>query len=361
MMKIKTLSLLVLLSIACLSNAQIDTTQSNKEWPYSMPIFGKQATARGYQIQLPYGLNVNYVYNRMDLEITQFGMTIGDDLNSPINQLISEYVNLETLNFTNTIAKSSGMNLRADVWVFPFWNVYGIYANNTGTTNVSLQPTWYDDNGDLVLMLPEIKSTVDFSANSYGIGSTLVTKLYKSYFFSIDANMTWSHSELLTDPARLAVVSARIGDRVHLGKKAMLALYVGAMYRGFIDHKGNLGSIGIAEALPNLGSELFPAIDNKIDQNNQKIAELDPGNPLEQKQIEFLEAQNQKLTDIGLAVESLIESDVNYGIKKDIINNWSVQFGFNLELNQSLTLRGEFGKGTGNDFVLMGIQYRFGI
>ncbi|MCU4175663.1 hypothetical protein [Carboxylicivirga sp. N1Y90] len=357
----KTLLLAVLVVSSTLTYGQIDTTRKGYEWPYSMPIFGKKAAERGYKIQLPYGLNINYVYNRMDLEISSFGMTIGDDPNSNINQLINEHVTTETLNFTNTIAKTNGMNLRADVWVFPFLNFYGLYSNSSGSTHVSLQPQWFDDDGNLVLSLPQITSDVHFSANTYGLGTTVVGKIYDDYFFSVDANFTWSHSELLDKPAKFGVVSARVGDRVKLGKNSMLALYVGGMYRGFLDNDGNFGAIGIQQALPEIGSRLFPEIDRRIEANNDAIAELDPDNIWDQIEIAKLERKNEILGEINTAFEGLVSSDVNYGIKKDIINHWSVQFGFNLEINESLTARGEFGKGHGNDFVLMGIQYRFGL
>ena len=153
---------LMALAMPLLGYAQQDTLPDSYEWPYSMPILGKKAVERGYKIQLPYGLNVNYVYNRMDLEISEFDMSIGDDPNSRINQFIDEYVTLETLNFTNTIARTNGMNIRADVWILPFVNVYGLYSNNTGSTEVSLQPAWYDEEGNLVLALPEVESIVIF-------------------------------------------------------------------------------------------------------------------------------------------------------------------------------------------------------
>lgn len=361
-MRIIILSILFSYSLQLLAQTDSNTSERTPyEWPYSMPIWGKKAAERGYKIQLPYGLNVNYVYNRMDLEIFQFDMSIGNDPNSNINKLIDEYINEENLGFTNTIGKTNGMNLRADVWVFPFLNVYGIYANSTGNTEVSLQPTWYDQDGNLVLSLGEVTSRVDFDANTFGFGSTVVGKIYDNYFFSVDGNLSWSYSELLDDPAQLMVVSARVGDRIQLGKESFLAVYVGGMYRGFVDQRGNFGQIGIQEALPNLGSELLPAIDERISDNNEKISQLDPNKPLEQKQIEILQRKNQILREIETSVEGILGSNVNYNIQKDIINNWSVQFGFNLEINQSLTIRGEFGKGNGNDFVLTGVQYRFGL
>ena len=357
----KAILSILLISFSTLSFSQVDTTENSYEWKYSMPILGKKAAARGYKIQLPYGLNVNYVYNRMDLEITAFGMTIGDDPNSTLNQLIAEHVTTENLNFTNTIARTNGMNIRADFWLFPFINFYGLYSNNSGSTEVAMQPEWHDEEGNLVLSLPEIRSKVDFSANTYGLGTTIVGKIHQSYFFSVDGNVSWSYSELLNKPAVLSVFSARVGDRIKIGKKSVLAIYVGGMYRGFIDNEGNYGAIEMQQALPNLGSELFPAIDARIEANNEEIASLNPDNPVHQKKIETLERKNEILGEINTAFESLISSDVNYGIKKDIKNNWSVQFGLNFEINKNLTIRGEFGKGTGNDFILTGIQYRFGI
>ncbi len=351
--------LLVILSAPIFG--QVDTSKITYDWPYSMPFLGKQATARGYKIQLPYGLNVNYVYNRMDLEISRFDMTIGDDPTSSINQLVGKYINLNTLNFQNTIARTNGVNVRGDVWILPFLNVYGIYSNSNGSTEVSLQPAWYDDEGNLVLSLPNMESRVDFSATSYGFGSTVIGGFNETNFFAADGNITWSQSELLDETAVFSVLSARVGERINLKNDWMLALYVGGMWRGFWGRDGNIGSVGIKEALPNLGSEILTEIDDKIAINNEIIATLDPNKPLEQIRIEALEKKNEILYNISDAFEGLLSSDVNYKIKKDIINHWSVQFGFNLEVNQNLTLRGEFGKGTGNDFVLVGVQYRFGI
>ena len=352
---------ILLISIATLAYGQTDTIQSTNEWPYSMPILGKKAVERGYKIQLPYGLNVNYVYNRMDLEISEVGMSIGDDPNSELNQLIKEHVTLETLNFENTIATTNGMNLRADVWVLPFFNVYGLYSSNSGSTEVSLQPEWFDEEGNLVLSLPDITSKVNFTASTFGIGTTLVGKLPKNYFFSLDGNMSWSSSELLDEPAVLTVFSGRIGDRIALRNNMMLSVYVGGMYREFVEAKGNFGSIALDEALPNIGNQLFPAIDERINANNEEIAGLNPNNPIDQARIQVLENKNESLREIESVFVELISSDVNYGIKKEIINNWSVQFGFNLEINDHIQVRGEFGKAQGNDFILAGIQYRFGI
>ncbi|WP_369049181.1 hypothetical protein [Tenacibaculum sp. UWU-22] len=355
----KQIFTIILLLIYTVTFSQTKNTEGY-DWPYKMPIWGKKAAAKGYKIQLPYGLNVNYVYNRMDLEITRFNMLIGDDPNSKLNQLITKYVTLDNLHFNKTIAKANGMNLRADVWVLPFWNIYGIYSNNQGSTEVSLEPRWYNKDGNLVLSVPNVYSKVNFSSNSYGIGSTIVTPIYKTLFFSLDGNTTWSHSDLLTKRVVFGVISTRLGNRIRFNNGMMIALYIGAMYRGFLDHQNNNGSILMQKAMPNLSNKVTTAINQQIQANNDEIDQLDPNNPKDKIQIIILQNKNNSLKEIRTAFNSLMESQVNYSIRKDIINHWSVNFGFNYEINPELTFRGEFGKGSGNDFVLIGLQYRFG-
>lgn len=341
--------------------SQVQDTSLAYDYPYSMPIWGQKAADRGIKLQLPYGFNVNYVFNLMELEISRFSMTVGDDPSSPLNGALEKYVNSETLNFKKTEAITNGMNFRADVWLFPFWNIYGLYSTSVGSTGVSLQPTWYDDNGDLVLALPEFSTVVDFNANTVGIGSTFAYG-FQDYFFSVDANYTQSYSEILTEPAQFMVVSARVGERIKLRNDWHLALYVGGMWRGFVESDGNFGSVTFEEVFPEIGSEIFPAIDTKVDANNTKIAEMTPpSRPGDIGEIAKLEAQNVILREIESTLNQAFSSSINYDIEKDIVNNWSVQFGFNLEVHEKLSVRGEFGKGTGNSFVMTGIQYRFGL
>src|SRR5210317_579233 len=111
-----------------------DTTTVNKEYPYVLPIWGQKVADRGIDMQLPFGLNVNYVYNQMTLELTQFSMNFFDGEN------LDDIINPESLNFTETIATANGVNFRFDGWVLPFLNIYGFYTRNQASTRVSFQP-----------------------------------------------------------------------------------------------------------------------------------------------------------------------------------------------------------------------------
>lgn len=140
-----------------------------------------------------------------------------------------------------------------------------------------------------------------------------------------------------------------------------LSPYVGAMYRGFVESNGNIGSIGLSEVFPDIGSQILPEIDDRITSNNDKIAGLDPNKPADQIQIAALEKKNDALYQISGTIEQAIGAEINYEIEKDIINHWTVEFGFNFEISDNWTFRGEYGVGTGNVFVMTGLQYRFGI
>lgn len=339
---------------------QVTDTTLAYEYPYVLPIFGQKVADRGIKMQKPLGINVNYVNNQMDLEISEFGMSLGDDPSSDVNQLIGEYVNLNTLNFQTTKAITNGVNVRLDFWLLPFMNVYGLYSNSSGSTEVSLSPSWHDEDGNLILALPQFGSTVLFDANSYGFGTTLVYG-YKNYFVSADVNYTLSTSELLTEPAKFLVASARIGERFTIKDDTKISLYVGAMRRGFVETDGNFGQVTFEQVFPDIGSTVLPAIDDKISSNITKIESLDASSPTDAYLIAKMEAQNEILYNVEDSFEKAINTDINYNIKKDIVNNWSVQFGFNLEINESWMFRGEFGKGSGNSFVMTGLQYRFGL
>src|SRR5690606_42069322 len=125
------LLLLFLLSKSAL--AQKQETDSTI-YPYVLPVWGQKAQDRGFadQLQLPFGLNVNYVNAYLELIITDFDLKIG-------GRDFSGVVNLETLNFQEVNATTNGFNFRADAWVLPLLNVYGLFSSVTGGTSVSLQ------------------------------------------------------------------------------------------------------------------------------------------------------------------------------------------------------------------------------
>ena len=75
-----------------------DTTTANKEYPYVLPIWEQKVADRGIDMQLPFGLNVNYVY-QLTLELTQFSMNFFDSEN--LDMFRSDKVENKTYHYSS--------------------------------------------------------------------------------------------------------------------------------------------------------------------------------------------------------------------------------------------------------------------
>ncbi len=349
---------LLMLGFFCFSqNLTINDSINEIKYPYKLPIWGQKVVDKGYgdRLQLPYGLNVNYINVFMEMEISQFELDIG-------GRDLTNIINTETLNFTDVSATSNGVNVRGDFWLFPFMNVYGMFSKVTGGTNVSLQPTWRNEFNEIILQLPEFGTSVDFDAIAYGAGTTLAFG-YENFFLSTDINYSATNTALLEDQIGILCLSARLGRRFNLSKKKPdinIAPYVGVMNRDFVGSKGSKGSIDFAEVFPDLDETFNNSVANKIQENNDEIDSLNP--ILNASEIIELRAKNVALEKIQTAVNDsgIFTTSINYFIKKEMIQSYTFQFGFNFQLSKHIMLRGEYGISDSQRFLMSGIQYRFG-
>lgn len=335
-----------------------DSSIITTEYPYALPIWGQKVTDRGIDLQLPFGVNVNYVYNQMTLELTHFSMNFYDGEN------LDDIINPETLNFTETVGTTNGVNVRADAWILPFINVYGLYSRNSGSTKVAFQPqvTEYGlgPNGNIkeirTLEDPIEVDEVTFTANSFGAGASGVYG-WEDYFVNVDGNISWSTSDLLEQTVGFFVGSARIGKRITFKNDMTLALYIGAMYRDFVNKENNTGSIGV----PELDASMLRAVDGLTTINDQLIEKWEnkpDAAPGKDEKLAELYARDERLSGAADRIEN--SNAINYDIKKEIVNNWSTQIGFNFEITDHWMYRGEVGYRDDQKFFMTGLQFRFG-
>ena len=320
-----------------------DTTAVEQDYPYFLPIWGKELTKRNIKFQLPFGINTNYVYNKMTLEMSDFSLDVNG---TPIDA-----INEDSMGFQPIIAKTSGINARADVWILPFLNFYGIYAESNGSTQIAMAPF----GSKLITLDP-----VDFRSTSLGIGTTFVYG-WRNVFVSFDANYTSSSSDILEDKVGFLVTSARVGKRVQFKNDMAFAVYIGGMYRNFVGHEANKGNVMLAEYFPGLKDGILEGIDNKVESNEDLIADPDYPYNADDPSKPSLKARNTALNKISAKIENAPPAQVNYLIKKEIIQPWSLQVGFNYEITKNWMLRGELGYSSGQTFLLTGLQYRFGL
>jgi hypothetical protein len=107
---------------------------------------------------------------------------------------------------------------------------------------------------------------------------------------------------------------------------------------------------------------MINAIDAFTEINNTQIEywESKPdGAPGKDEKLAELYARDDRLINAKSRVEN--SDAINYSIKKEIIENWSTQIGYNFEISDHWMVRGELGYRAGQKFFMTGLQFRFGL
>jgi hypothetical protein len=174
-----------------------------------LPIWGKDAREKGFDLPLPFGVGLTYTYIHQNMVVSDVKIE-----GNPLNVNIGDAA---TTTHTGV--------MRADVWVFPFLNVYGLFGDTAGVT----KPTLVFPNGEVV------ESEVEYNRFSYGGGMTLAGG-WKALFMTLDAN--WTTGDIVSkdrgqvgdDPIRTFTFSPRLGMLMSSGKLGTGALWVGGMF-----------------------------------------------------------------------------------------------------------------------------------
>ncbi|MCK5776548.1 MAG: hypothetical protein KAH25_10240, partial [Bacteroidales bacterium] len=94
-----------------------------------LPIWGAKTHALGFDLPKPAGLSLNYLWQKSDILISDVNIGFNGGPLHNIDELVR---------FNSTTSETYGLNIRPDVWVFPFLNVYGIFARATSITGVDV-------------------------------------------------------------------------------------------------------------------------------------------------------------------------------------------------------------------------------
>src|SRR6187431_318661 len=98
------------------------------EYPYALPIWGDKATKKGFQLPYSAGVSLNYFWQESDLTIDN--LEVGFN-NGPMHNLD------QVIRFNSAVAEASALNIRPDIWLFPFLNVYGILGRVKSSTTIN--------------------------------------------------------------------------------------------------------------------------------------------------------------------------------------------------------------------------------
>lgn len=311
-----------------------DTTKA--EYPYRFPILGAKAFEKGFDIPLPVGGMMNYFVATQDVVIPEIAVGFSDGMLPQIP--LTDITNI--IEFGEISAKATSINVRPDLWVFPFLNVYGILGKAYAETTVELT-------------FPiQMKAVAELEGTSYGVGTTGAGG-FGRYFFVLDGNWVWTNMSNFDEPVQSSVFSFRIGRafKFKSNPKSNIALWAGGMRvrMGGITE----GSITLYDVLP---EETWVRRDEIVADYRVWYDNL---KPLQQPLL------YKVATDIfNPIIDNLEQADgsgtVQYRLKKEPKQEWNMIIGGQYQLNPHHQFRVEGGIVGNRKSLLLSYNYRFG-
>lgn len=347
--------------VAGKKNQEHADSLKKSEYPYFLPIWGKKVTQKGFGLPLPAGLSLNYFAQESDLII--------DDLLVGFNN--GPQYNLdEIVRFNSAVSTANSINLRPDFWLFPFLNVYGIFAKAKTSTAIDAG-LWLPDTANVWSEKTTFSSKADFDAVTTGFGLTPTIGI-AGCFLVLDMNMAWTSISALDKPVFSFVFGPRLGKSIKFRKENRnIAFWVGGFRVSMTS--GTKGSLNLAEVMPI--DELQEKVDDgfaQVDEAESSVTAWWEGltpqeqmNPVNKAKYETanrtIDAFGNLLTTVDGALSTASTSTVQYSLTKTPKDMWNFLIGSQFQLNRHFMLRAEYGFLSSRQQLTLGLQYRFGL
>ncbi|AXY03490.1 TonB-dependent receptor [Vibrio alfacsensis] len=196
----------------------------------SLPIWKEEAEALGYNLPKPFGLNLSYMSMEQGINVNSIALK-----NVKLGPL-----NLDGLPLEAGAGKQATdvMTLRADVWLFPFLNLYGLVGTLDGYSETTVKLKAFSHT------LLETPFRLDLDGYTYGGGFVLAGG-YKQLFALVDASYTQTNLNVIDGAIDAIVVSPRIGYDFN-NHGVPVRFWVGTMYQNVEQElSGTLKQAGI--------------------------------------------------------------------------------------------------------------------
>jgi hypothetical protein len=239
--------------------------------------------------------------------------------------------------FGKVNAVATTVNVRPDLWVLPFLNVYGIFGK-----------TWAQTEVEMTYPI-QLKAKADLEGTSAGIGITGAGGLGK-YFFILDGNWVWTAMSNFEDPVRSGVFSFRLGRALKLNHnpQSNVAIWAGGMR---VEMGGvTEGTIAFSDVLP---QETWDRRDEIV----SDYRDWYEGLSLFEKVV-----ADQWITPIINKIEAGDGSGtVSYSLTKEPKQKWNIIIGGQYQINKHHQIRAEGGIIGNRKSLLLSYNFRFGV
>lgn len=304
----------------------------NVEYNYIFPILGQATYKKGFDIPYPVGIMANYMWLKQGIVIDNLQLGL-ESKNHTIQMDTVDFITFgDNLNTTYTV------NVRPDIWVLPFLNVYGIFGYGNSDTKVNVV--------EPINIISEVNQTISTAGvgvmAAFGIGPV---------WFSVDGNWTWNKPQLLDKAVNVNVLGVRMGHTFLFKKRPdrNFAIWVGGMRAKMSSETS--GEIRLGDALPDLENRANQIYDDYYDWRDENYANL----TIKQKAV-VNEVLDPIVGTIGEADGSAI---IKYGMDKQVKEMWNGVIGAQFQLNKHWMIRSEAGLIGDRKSILASVNYRF--
>ena len=195
-----------------------------------LPIWGAEAEAKGYGVPLPFGIGATFYDAKQPVKVKDLKLGIG---RGPTESATFVKVGQPIVSWQQNVSS------RFDVWLLPFFNVYGIFGYTRGNTRGRVTVT-----GPVFgLLNEELPLLAEFNGPTVGGGMTLgfghkLTEWHDLTAFIVgDVNHTvtflsFKNESLIAHTKPQATVAApRVGLRGQVTESINVGMWVGGMYQ----------------------------------------------------------------------------------------------------------------------------------
>jgi hypothetical protein len=304
-------------------------------------------------------LGLNYLTQESDLII--------DDLMVGFNHGPMYDID-EIIRFHDAVARAEGVNFRPDIWLLPFLNVYGIFAQAKTSTDISAG-VWVPDSSGVWSEISSFSTKANFDASTVGFGLTPTIGVGGGWL-ALDMNFAWTDVSALDKPVKTFIFGPRLGKTIKFKKpENNVALWVGGFRVKF--SSSTSGSLPL--------TDLFPPedIQAKVDAGMMNVAEkqanvdewwaglstIEQNNPINKAKYETanraLTTAGNLLNSIDGALQDEETASVQYSLEKNLKDAWNFIVGAQYQLNKHWQVRAEIGFLGSREQFLASLQYRF--
>lgn len=330
-------------------------------YPYALPIWGAKATALGFDLPYSAGLSVNY--------LTQESALVIDNINVGFNGGPQFNID-EIIRINDAIANASAINVRPDIWVFPFLNVYGILGRVQSSTKIDAG-IYLPDTANVWNEVASFGTTAKFNGTVMGLGIT-PTMGVGGGWIALDMNFAWTDIDALDKPVKTFVFGPRFGKSFKFKKpQSQIAVWAGGFRVKFSSETS--GSLPLIDLFPDADpqakvDEASMNVEEKqmnVDEWWNGLSAIEQANPINKAKYETasraLNTAGELLNAVDAALNDGEQATVDYSLDKGLQDAWNFILGAQYQLNKHWMIRAEYGFLGSRKQFLTSLQYRFGL